>query len=314
MIWVAIVLTGAGSYLFRLVPLVVLPRLTLRPGLERAVRHAGVAAIAALLVSSLQTDAASQQHRPDPRRGGRRTGAGRTWRRNAARRVAERPHLRDGARHLERGVLRIRWSFRRWGRLVAWTGRRGQDGPPRVEIALLGRFEVMIDGQPVASRNWARRHAATLVKVLALTPGRRLHREQVVDMVWPGESLDVAAPKLHKAAHYARRATGQADAVVLRDDTVQLFPDAEVTVDAVEFDELSRRAIAAGDVELARRALDLYRGELCPQDRYEEWAEVRREPLRLRHLDLLRLNGRWEELVDARTRRRAGPRGADAPL
>ena len=57
MIWVAILLTGAGSYVFRLLPLVVLPRLTLRPGMERAVRHAGVAAIAALFVSSLQTDA-----------------------------------------------------------------------------------------------------------------------------------------------------------------------------------------------------------------------------------------------------------------
>ena len=85
---------------------------------------------------------------------------------------------------------------------------------------------------------------------------------------------------------------------MLRDDTVQLFPEAEVAVDAVAFDELSRRAIAGGDVELARRALDLYGGELCPQDRYEEWAEVRREPLRLRHLDLLRLTGRWEEIVD----------------
>ena len=59
MTWLAIVLVGAGSYLLRLLPLVVLPRLTLRPGLERAVRHAGVAAIAALLVSSLQTDAAA---------------------------------------------------------------------------------------------------------------------------------------------------------------------------------------------------------------------------------------------------------------
>jgi len=56
-IWVAIVLTGAGSYLLRLLPLVVLPRVTLRPGMERAVRHAGVAAIAALFVSSLRTDA-----------------------------------------------------------------------------------------------------------------------------------------------------------------------------------------------------------------------------------------------------------------
>ena len=168
----------------------------------------------------------------------------------------------------------------------------------RVEIALLGRFEVTVDGTAVPGGSWARRNAATLVKILALTPGRRLHREQVVDIVWPDEALDAAAPKLHKAAHFARRATGQVAAVVLRHDTVELFPEADVVVDAVAFDELSRRAIASGDVDLARRALDLYGGELCPQDRYAEWAEERREPLRLRHLDLLRLARRWDEIVE----------------
>ena len=135
------------------------------------------------------------------------------------------------------------------------------------------------------------------MKLLALAPGRRLHREQVVDLLWPDDSLDVAAPKLHKAAHFARRATGHADTVVLRDETVELFPDAEVTVDAVAFDELARRALASADVDLAREALGLYGGELCPQDRYDEWAEVRREPLRLRHVDLLRLTRRWEDLA-----------------
>lgn len=64
MTWLAIVLVGAGSYLLRLLPLVVLPRVTLRPGMERAVRHAGVAAIAALLVSSLRTDAAAGNDGP----------------------------------------------------------------------------------------------------------------------------------------------------------------------------------------------------------------------------------------------------------
>ena len=48
----------------------------------------------------------------------------------------------------------------------------------------------------------------------------------------------------------------------------------------------------------ARDALALYGGELLPEDRYEEWAEERREQLRLRHLDLLRLDGRWETVVE----------------
>ena len=39
-------------------------------------------------------------------------------------------------------------------------------------------------------------------------PGRRLHREQVIEALWPGASVEAAGPRLHKAAHYARRALG----------------------------------------------------------------------------------------------------------
>ena len=47
-----------------------------------------------------------------------------------------------------------------------------------------------------------------------------------------------------------------------------------MTVDAVRFEELARRALAAGDAATAREALALYGGELLPADRYEEWAET----------------------------------------
>jgi branched-subunit amino acid transport protein len=52
-IWPAIVLTGVGSYILRVVPLVVLPKVTVPPAVERGIRHAGIAAITALLVSSV---------------------------------------------------------------------------------------------------------------------------------------------------------------------------------------------------------------------------------------------------------------------
>ncbi|MGH2908382.1 MAG: hypothetical protein ACRDK8_03690 [Solirubrobacteraceae bacterium] len=47
---------------------------------------------------------------------------------------------------------------------------------PTIHITLLGRFEVTVDAVPVAASSWTRRHAAALVKVLAMAPGRRLHR------------------------------------------------------------------------------------------------------------------------------------------
>ncbi|HKA02701.1 MAG TPA: BTAD domain-containing putative transcriptional regulator [Acidimicrobiales bacterium] len=168
----------------------------------------------------------------------------------------------------------------------------------RADIRLLGRFDVEVDGQLTPDRGWGRRMAAALVKLLALAPGQRLHREQVIDILWPDERPALAAPKLHKAAHYARQAAGRLDAVVLRGDTAQLFPAAELTIDVVTFDTLSGQAIATGDAATARSALDAYRGELLPDDRYEDWAAERRELLRLRHLHLLRLAGRWLEVSE----------------
>src|SRR5690606_14478965 len=82
------------------------------------------------------------------------------------------------------------------------------------------------DGTPTTDDGWGRRQAAALVKLLALAPGRRLHREQVIDALWPDQTLDEATPKLHKAAHFARRALGQPAGVALRDDIVSLLPDA----------------------------------------------------------------------------------------
>ena len=77
-----------------------------------------------------------------------------------------------------------------------------------VRITLLGGFEVAVAGTPVPAAQWRRRHAAALVKILALVPGRRLHREQLIDTLWPELTVEEAAPRLHKAAHYARRALG----------------------------------------------------------------------------------------------------------
>jgi DNA-binding SARP family transcriptional activator/tetratricopeptide (TPR) repeat protein len=168
----------------------------------------------------------------------------------------------------------------------------------RVDVTLLGRFEVAIDGHVVPAGNWGRRHAGALVKVLALSAGRKLHREQLIDVVWPDDRVDQASPKLHKAAHYARKATGRADAIVLRDEMVMLFPNADVTVDVDTFDDLARTALSKTDTEVADQALARWGGELLPEDRYESWADERREQLRLRHLDVLRVSGRWNEVID----------------
>ena len=65
-----------------------------------------------------------------------------------------------------------------------------------------------------------------------------------------------------------------------------LCPGGEVWVDAQAFEMAAATARRARDPAAYRAALDLYAGDVLPEDRYEEWAEPRREELRRLHLVL----------------------------
>jgi len=81
--------------------------------------------------------------------------------------------------------------------------------------------------------------------------------------------------------------------------SVALLPAATVTVDVAEFDRATDAALADAGPETAGDAAARYAGPLLPDDLYEPWTEEPRDRLRLRHLELLRAAGRYEELVAA---------------
>ena len=167
-----------------------------------------------------------------------------------------------------------------------------------VEIRLLGPFQVVLDGRPVPDDRWARREAANLVKLLALRRGGRLHREQVMDLLWPDLGVDEAAPRLHKAAHFARKAIGRTDAVVLRGEMVSLLPGLPVSVDVDDFERSASLALAAGSAAEAASVLDKHPGEPLPADLYAEWAAEPRERLTGLRDRLLRQARRWHEILE----------------
>jgi DNA-binding SARP family transcriptional activator len=169
----------------------------------------------------------------------------------------------------------------------------------RVEIGLLGGFTVSVDGVVLPTGRWRHRQAAALVKLLALAPRARLHRDRVVDALWPDITLEAALPRLYKAAHYARQALDARDAVVLKDETVSLFPGAGLDVDATAFQTVADAALRPGasTVEACTEAIALYRGELLPDDLNEPWSEEPRQRVRSRFEQLLRGARRWHDLL-----------------
>jgi len=160
-----------------------------------------------------------------------------------------------------------------------------------MRIGLLGGFWVSVGTRSVPEGSWRLKKAASLVKLLALAPGHRLHREQVTEWLWADLAPEAASNNLRQALHAARRALEPNPAASrylrVRDGWLALCPEGPLWVDAEAFEEAARTARRAEDPAAYRAALNLYAGELLPDDRYEAWAEHKREALRQTYLSSL---------------------------
>src|SRR5262245_7850774 len=150
---------------------------------------------------------------------------------------------------------------------------------PALRIRLLGPFELFVGDRPVAPDRWPRRKPKLLVKLLAFQPRAQLHREQIIDMLWPDADFEAGANNLHKAIHAARRAlepdlkSGSSSRFIgARDNIVTLRAPGDIWIDAGAFERTAVEAMRSNDPKLFEEALDLYRGDFLPEDLYEDWA------------------------------------------
>jgi predicted ATPase/DNA-binding SARP family transcriptional activator len=161
-----------------------------------------------------------------------------------------------------------------------------------LDVRLLGGFRVVVAGQTVPETVWRQKRAAAIVKLLALEPTHRLHREQLTDTLWPDLEPEAAANNLRVALHHARqglRNAGATDDFLGRSgDVVSLGPPELVEVDVDNFNAALRGAWQSPDPGVSLAALDRYGGELLPEDPYEDWAAGQRTTLRTSYLTLLR--------------------------
>jgi DNA-binding SARP family transcriptional activator len=142
-----------------------------------------------------------------------------------------------------------------------------------LRIWLLGGFRVTVDGSPVADRSWRRNKAKAVVKLLALASGHRLHREQLMELLWPDLAPEAAAGNLRKAVYFARQALAPEHLRVHGEMLGLEAPRLWVDVEAFE---------AAAEARDLKTAVELYGGELLPEDRFEPWTEERRDQLHAR--------------------------------
>jgi hypothetical protein len=157
--------------------------------------------------------------------------------------------------------------------------------PVGLRVELLGGFRAEVDGHPVPDAAWRLRRARNLVALLALAPSHRLHRDHVIDALWPDEPSDARLNGLHQVLHVARRALDPDRPrrfLQLRAEVLSLASE-PVGVDVAELEAAAVQARAAPTHAAWTRILDTATRELLPESRYEEWVAQRN-----RDLDALR--------------------------
>jgi DNA-binding SARP family transcriptional activator len=177
--------------------------------------------------------------------------------------------------------------------LVVPAPKLGADRAPELYVRCLGEFRVAVDGSPV-DLSGVRPRARSALRMLALNAGRPVHREQLAEALWAELDPRAAMHNLHVSISAVRRALEpevptRSSRLVVRDGeayTLVLRPGSRCDVD-----ELARavrgsaRGRAAGDDEAAAlelaRVLDLYEGDLLPEDGPAEWVVGPRARLRL---------------------------------
>jgi predicted ATPase/DNA-binding SARP family transcriptional activator/DNA-binding CsgD family transcriptional regulator/Tfp pilus assembly protein PilF len=161
--------------------------------------------------------------------------------------------------------------------------------PQAARVWLLDGFRVSVGSRTIDAGQWRLKKAANLVKLLALAPGHRLLREQAMNLLWPNSGRKAASNSLRRVLHTARKVldpTTGSRYLVSEDESLVLCPKSDLWVDVDAFEEAAS-ARRAREPATYRAAIHLYTGELLPDDRYEQWAEDRREELRQTFLSLL---------------------------
>jgi DNA-binding SARP family transcriptional activator len=177
--------------------------------------------------------------------------------------------------------------------VVARDGGTRRRTTEPLRVTLLGGFRVDRAGTGRPVSGWQRRTAKTLTKLLATVPGHALHREQILEILWPDVDLESALNSFAKALYAARRAfeprllPRETSTYLRLTDAVLALDTEHVVIDADAFQDLAQSALRQRSISAYEAALAAYAGELLPEDRYEDWSAERRTTLAGLHVRLL---------------------------
>jgi DNA-binding SARP family transcriptional activator len=166
-----------------------------------------------------------------------------------------------------------------------------------LQVFMLGKFGLIANERGIAIDKWKRRQAVTLLKFLVTHLDRPVHRERILDYLWPDVDEERGWGRLKVTMYYLRsqlRASGASEDAIRTIGSAYLLRRDAVWVDAENFEKLVNEGRALqnkGRCDHALRCYDeamfLYRGDYLEQEVYADWCAEERERLGEIYLDML---------------------------
>ena len=143
-----------------------------------------------------------------------------------------------------------------------------------IEIRMLGKFEILMDGKPVLAALNQSRKATMLVQYLVLQKGEKVTHKELTDTLWNGERSTNPEMALRAIMHRFRNMI-EAEGLKAMEDCIltsrgyyQWNPALEGRIDVFEMEalmeEARRQLNPSAAVARYERVLELYAGRLLP--------------------------------------------------
>jgi DNA-binding SARP family transcriptional activator len=182
-------------------------------------------------------------------------------------------------------------------RMLAQIGLPGIVVHPgyQLRVQTLGAFRAWRGQVEIEPRAWQRDKARQLFQLLLTHRDVWLHRDEIVDRLWPnlspeaaGRDFKVALNALNRAIE-PNRSADDPFAFIVRDGTAyQLRPDADLWLDAADFQRECEAGLRLSDSDAPvideailhlQAGLQAYGGDYLPDALYEDWSSDERERL-----------------------------------
>lgn len=163
----------------------------------------------------------------------------------------------------------------------------------RVQITMLGKLEILVDGKPVLPQLAQSRKATMLLQYLLLRRGSRVPHKELTDALWGGDASGNPDMALRAILHRFRNMVEAEGLEPLRGCIVtnrgsyqwntELDCEIDIYVLRDLMDELDREKDPARRIALCEQVVEGYKGRLLPSAAAEPWVERRSVQLHSRY-------------------------------